>query len=241
MLETPVEQECKRCNHFFSTTTPRQCAVENLKVWRREERRRLVREGLSGPQINKTVRTFEKEERKRRRCPPCNQIVDAKHRKDDKEKRDRKKAEKELERAKERRIASIEEKLNYICEKFKENKTLPDLNKVEILSQINEIKQALQPDKVRKGQKKEEWKELWDLKKNYTEKGRDIPLTKKQEDKIWGVKSIDGLRRIVEDIEKIHGEIQYLKEHSIYSLKTWKHQVGWPLFLILAPVTCQKN
>jgi len=37
---------------------------------------------------------------------------------------------------------------------------LPDLDKVEIISQINEIRQVLQPDKVREGQKKEEIKEL---------------------------------------------------------------------------------
>ena len=238
MLETPVRQQCFGFNHYFLTSKPRKYSRKTLKIWERRERKKLLGEGKTKSQANKIIEVFKEEEKKTWRCELCQKVVEDRRRKEKKEKEEKKKIEKERIEKEEFRIVKIEEGLNYIREKLEKDKTLTD--KVEIINQINEIRQALQPTKLREGQKKEEWKELWDLKKNYTKKNWDIPLTKKQEDKIWGVKSIDGLRRIVEDIEKIHGEIQYLKEHSIYSLKTWKHQVGWPVFLVSVAVAIKK-
>jgi len=84
----------------------------------------------------------------------CQKVVEDRRRKEKKEKEEKKKIEKERIEKEEFRIVKIEEGLNYIREKLEKDKTLTD--KVEIINQINEIRQALQPTKLREGQKKEE-------------------------------------------------------------------------------------
>lgn len=99
---------------------------------------------------------------------------------------------------------------------------------------INKLEKEIKPFRVRKGQKRQEMKELEKEINSFLTEEHYLKITEKQENKIREAKSIPQFDIITGDIRKIHDQIQKAAEKNIYAFNSWKHYVGWPVFLILA-------
>lgn len=65
-------------------------------------------------------------------------------------------------------------------------------------------------------------------------------LTKKEKERIGKAKSIEQLWIIADAIEENQVKIQKAAKGTIYEFNDWKYYIGWPAFLILAPLAIKK-